>query len=135
DGFLAPFLGERPIAPIVQQPVMQPILIDGRELVPQPLVEVVDDTGIAFHGALLFVSQTEPLRAEFQPVNVPCGRGRSNPGFCWSYAALGAGSGPKSPPWRASPGAAGYPAPSASSMMRRMVRAQRPHCGLQPRQS
>jgi hypothetical protein len=28
----------------------------------------------------------------------------------------------------------GHAAPSASSMIRRMVRAQRPHCGLQPRQ-
>src|SRR5262249_28516959 len=45
-----PFLGERPIAPIVQQPVMQPILIYGRELVPQPLVEIIDDAGIAFHA-------------------------------------------------------------------------------------
>ena len=32
---------------------MQPVLVDGGELVTQPLVEILDDFGIALHGALL----------------------------------------------------------------------------------
>jgi hypothetical protein len=32
---------------------MQPVLVDGREFVPQTLVEILDDLGVALHGALL----------------------------------------------------------------------------------
>src|SRR5262252_3717564 len=49
DGFLAPLFGEGLVAPIVEQAVMQPILIDGRQFMPQPLVEVIEDTGLASH--------------------------------------------------------------------------------------
>ena len=31
---------------------MQPVLVDGGELVTQPLVEILDDFGVALHGAL-----------------------------------------------------------------------------------
>src|SRR5262249_50956558 len=48
---LAPFLGQRPVAPIVQQPVMQPVLVDGGKLVPQTTVEKLDDSCVALHGA------------------------------------------------------------------------------------
>src|SRR6266516_667854 len=51
DRFLAPFLGQRPVTPIVQQPVMQPVLVDGGKLVPQTTVEKLDDSCIALHGA------------------------------------------------------------------------------------
>src|SRR5262249_54999071 len=51
DRLLAPFLGQRPVAPIVQQPVMQPVLVDGGKLVPQTTVEKLDDSCVALHGA------------------------------------------------------------------------------------
>jgi hypothetical protein len=31
---------------------VQPVLIDGREFMPQTLVEIVDDLWVALHGAL-----------------------------------------------------------------------------------
>ena len=43
------YLGQRSQAPIVQQPVVQPVLVDGGEFVPQRPVEIFDDFGIAFH--------------------------------------------------------------------------------------
>src|ERR1700722_10245305 len=49
DGFLAPLLGERLVAPVAEQPVMQPVLIDRRQLVPKRLVEVIDDARLALH--------------------------------------------------------------------------------------
>jgi hypothetical protein len=52
DRFLAPLLGQRFQAPVVQQPVVQPVLIDRGELMPQRLVEIFDDLGIALHAAL-----------------------------------------------------------------------------------
>ena len=52
DAFLAPDLGHLQEAPIVQDPVVQPVLVDGGELMTQALVEIVDDFGIALHGAL-----------------------------------------------------------------------------------
>ena len=53
DQFLAPFLGQVPVAPIVQQPVVQPVLVDGGQLVPQAAVEIFNDLCIAFHVPLL----------------------------------------------------------------------------------
>ena len=49
DQFLAPLLGEIFVAPIVQQPVMQPVLVDRGEFVPKRLVEIFDDFGVALH--------------------------------------------------------------------------------------
>jgi hypothetical protein len=54
DRFLAPLLGQILVAPIVEQAVMQPILIYRRELVAQRFVEIVDDLGLAIHGAIHF---------------------------------------------------------------------------------
>ena len=51
DRLLAPILGEVAVAPVVQQPVMQPVLVDGRQFVPQAAVEIFDDLGVALHGA------------------------------------------------------------------------------------
>jgi hypothetical protein len=51
DRFLAPLLGEILVAPIIEQPVMQPVLVDGRELVAERLVQIFDDFGIALHDA------------------------------------------------------------------------------------
>src|ERR1043165_7161275 len=50
DRFLAPLLGEVLVAPVVEQPVMQPVLIDRGQLAAQALVEIVDDLGVALHG-------------------------------------------------------------------------------------
>jgi hypothetical protein len=45
--FLAPFLGEITVTPIVEQPVMQPVLIDRRQLSSDSLVKVVYDLRIS----------------------------------------------------------------------------------------
>src|SRR5262249_38386214 len=50
DRFLAPLLGQCPVAPVVEQPIVQPILIDGGHLVAQGFVEIFDDLGVALHG-------------------------------------------------------------------------------------
>ena len=52
DGLLAPELGHLQETPVIEQAVMQPVLVDGGELVTQPLVEILDDFGVALHGAL-----------------------------------------------------------------------------------
>ena len=49
DGFLAPLLGERLVAPIIEQAIMQPVLIDRRQLVTQRVVEIFDNFGLALH--------------------------------------------------------------------------------------
>ena len=61
DGFLAPDLGHVQQAPIVQEPVMQPVLVDGGEFAAQALVEIIDDFWVALHGALR-VFEAEPAR-------------------------------------------------------------------------
>jgi hypothetical protein len=52
DGFLAPDFGHLQQAPIVQEPVVQPVLVDGGKLAAQALVQVIDDFGVALHDAL-----------------------------------------------------------------------------------
>jgi hypothetical protein len=49
NGFLAPLLGEVLEAPVVEQTIVQPILVDGRELMPQTAVEILDDFRVALH--------------------------------------------------------------------------------------
>src|SRR5262249_9254111 len=49
DRFLAPFLRQVPVTPIVQGPVMQPVLVDGGKLVPQTAVEILDNPCVALH--------------------------------------------------------------------------------------
>jgi hypothetical protein len=51
DGFRAPFLGEILEAPVVEQAIVQPILIDRGQFVPERLVQEIDDLWIALHGA------------------------------------------------------------------------------------
>jgi hypothetical protein len=51
DGFFAPVFAECLEAPIFEQTIMQPILVDGRHFVPQATVEIIDDFGVALHGA------------------------------------------------------------------------------------
>src|ERR1700752_1104866 len=62
DGFLAPLLGERLVAPIVQQPVMQPVLVDRGQFVPERLVEEIDDARPALHffAPAMILSSHEP---------------------------------------------------------------------------
>jgi hypothetical protein len=55
DRFLAPLLGEVLQAPVVQQAVVQPVLVDGRQFVSQGLVQEIDDLWIALHAELLFL--------------------------------------------------------------------------------
>src|SRR5262249_17960287 len=50
DRFLAPFLGQVPVTPIVQETIMQPILVDGGKLMPQTAVEILDNPCVALHG-------------------------------------------------------------------------------------
>ena len=56
DRLLAPGLGEVLEAPVVENSVVQPILIDGRQLMAESLVQVLDDALIALHGSPLFSS-------------------------------------------------------------------------------
>ena len=48
----APDFGHVREAPSVQQPLMQPVLVDGSELVTQSLVKILDDFGVALHDEL-----------------------------------------------------------------------------------
>ena len=56
------FLARILAAPIVEQAVMQPILVDGGQLVPQRLVEIFDDLGVALHGRQLLHIRSDGRR-------------------------------------------------------------------------
>ena len=56
DRFGALLVGELREAPVVQEPVMHPILVDGTELEKEGLVKPLDDLCFAFHTDLLRVS-------------------------------------------------------------------------------
>src|SRR5687767_1581448 len=56
DRFLALLLGEPGEAPIVEHAVVQPVLVDGAELVLEGLVEDIDDVFLALHAALRCVA-------------------------------------------------------------------------------
>ena len=60
DTLLAPDLGHLEQAPIIEDPVVQPVLVDRRQLVAQPLVEIFDDLGIALH---LSLQRLRPIEA------------------------------------------------------------------------
>ena len=60
DRFLAPFLRQVAVAPIVQEPVMQPVLVDGRQLMPQAAVEIFNDSCIALHVPILRGNPCDP---------------------------------------------------------------------------
>src|SRR5580704_10152241 len=116
DRFLAPLLGERLVAPIVEQPVMQPVLVDCRQFVPQRLIEEVEDSRIAFHdrapamgvGAARCVAQALIITIKSYPA---IGRAKSVEASLWKAVAIGgefrAGSGRR----RSSPPAPQWPAP------------------------
>ena len=40
---------ERLVTPIVEQPVMQPVLVDRGQFVPQAAIEIFDDSCLALH--------------------------------------------------------------------------------------
>ena len=58
DRFLALLLGELGEAPVLEHAVVQPVLVDGAELVLEGLVEDVDDVFLALHAALRCVAPT-----------------------------------------------------------------------------
>ena len=53
DQFRPLLLGEFRETPVLGQPVMHPVLVDGAELELQRLVQAVDDPCVAFHGVLV----------------------------------------------------------------------------------
>src|SRR5215510_15232491 len=53
DRFLAPLLRQILVAPVVEQPVVKPILIDRRQFVPKRFVEKLDDFRVTLHNSLL----------------------------------------------------------------------------------
>jgi len=59
DRFLAPLLGQFEQTPVVQQPEMQPVLVDGGEFAAQTLVEIFDDLGVALHDAFSLLRPDE----------------------------------------------------------------------------
>src|SRR5580658_10956028 len=109
---------------------MQPILIDGGQFVAQGLIEIIEDTWVASYiraprlmihvacGSVAIIAVTgEPKRQHPAPASPPPSLRSNN--YEWGAALRQH---------------AGSAAVSASSMMRRMVRAHRPHWALQPRQ-
>src|SRR5262245_66583704 len=50
DRFLALLLGELGVAPVVEHPVVQPILVNGAQFVLESVIEYVDDLFLAFHA-------------------------------------------------------------------------------------
>ena len=52
DQFLAPLLGQILVAPIFEQPIVQPVLVDRGQFVPKCLVEKFDDFSVTLHNQL-----------------------------------------------------------------------------------
>src|SRR5262245_27983000 len=59
DRFLTPLLCQVLVSPIVKQPVVQPVLVDGGQLVAKRLVEKLDDSYVTFHDRLLLRALTK----------------------------------------------------------------------------
>src|SRR5712671_492020 len=128
---------------------MQPVLVNGGEFAAQALVEIIDDFGVALHGARSgFLRPNRPeslfrmLLNQFRSKGNRRGKKAvgiaEQAGFGDFQQAASANSCAGSS-FAAS--ACGQPeqqalaqGPRASSMMVLMVRAQRPHSALQPRQ-
>src|SRR4029077_1955326 len=51
DRFLTPLLCEIFVAPVVEQPIVQPILVDRRQLMPKCLIEELNDLCVALHNS------------------------------------------------------------------------------------
>src|SRR5262245_18956422 len=132
DGFLAPFLGEVPVAPVVQHPVVNPVLVDCGELAAQPFVELFNDSGIALHGPA-------PDRGNFEETSRRGSLDRLKAICAPRTSSISPrrvrGAENFQAEWRRGQPLQAAAAPvNASSMMRLMVRAQRPHWALRPRQ-
>jgi hypothetical protein len=106
---------------------VQPVLIDRGQFRPQAAVQILNDFGIALHGRLfqfgvrrrleLLKEKVQPLAAALSTVL------KMEPDYsAGTTIATGHSTGHASQAPR-----------NASSMMLRIVRAHRPHCGLQPR--
>jgi hypothetical protein len=54
DRLVPLIVGEPVHAPIVEHAVVQPILVDRRQLVPERVIEMLDDLWVAFHGSAPF---------------------------------------------------------------------------------
>jgi len=52
DRFLTPIFRKGLVAPMIEQPVMQPILVHHGQLVTEPGFQIFDDFGLALHGRL-----------------------------------------------------------------------------------
>ena len=52
DQLLPPSVGELPVAPVVENPIVEPVLVDGGEFTAEGLVEIVDDLLISAHEQL-----------------------------------------------------------------------------------
>ena len=97
---------------------MQPELVDGGQFVPKSLVQVLDNPGITLHGRspehqLLRVARRRHLASFGGSLELACRVSGQEISHSAEQACFWA---------------------SASSMMARIVVAQRPHCGPQPRQ-
>ena len=53
DQFLAPLLRQIFVTPIVEQPIMKPVLVDRGHFVPQRFIEKLDDLSVTLHNRLL----------------------------------------------------------------------------------
>src|SRR5437016_1820340 len=53
DRLFAPFLRQTFIAPIIEDTVMKPVLIDGCQLAAQAAIEIVEDSIVAPHSSKL----------------------------------------------------------------------------------
>jgi hypothetical protein len=100
---------------------MQPVLADGGQLAAQTPIEILDDLRVALHAPVL--------------LTVFSGGGQKHQAATpssavWNFTKLHALAQAVVQAWLLSVCAAW---PRAVSMIERMVRAQRPHFGLQPR--
>jgi hypothetical protein len=53
DRFLAPLLCQVLVAPVFEQPIVEPLLVDRGQFVPKRLVEKLDDFCVTLHNQLL----------------------------------------------------------------------------------
>jgi hypothetical protein len=51
---------------VVQEPEMQPVLVDGGEFAAQPLVEIFNDSGIALHDRFSLLKPGTGLASTFR---------------------------------------------------------------------
>src|SRR6202030_4764184 len=71
DGLFAPFLGKGLVAPVLKQTIMQPILVDGGELVTQRLVEEFDYGCISAHRDVSLLNCRSARGGDGQIISIP----------------------------------------------------------------